>query len=82
MKTYRVSLAASIPANFEVVVKASSPEAAYNKAIEEYEEGNGDFQEVFDRPSLAMGEADLGEHDRHAPGVYIAELKGGNEIEV
>jgi hypothetical protein len=83
MKKYRVSIAASIPANFEIVVKASTPEAAFNKAVDEYWDGKGDFQEIMDRPTLVPGEHDITGHERHAPGVYVAELKAnGEETEV
>lgn len=83
MNKYRVNLAASIPAIFEAVVQASSPESAYNKAIEAYDAGGGDYQEIMDKPKLIYTEPGQGLHARHAPGVHIAELKrDGSEMEV
>lgn len=82
MKTYRVSIAAKLPANFEVEVKASSPEAAYNKALEAHDVGKGEYQEILDKPELMPGKPDMGEHPCRAPYVYIAEItKAGEEKE-
>lgn len=82
MKLYKVTVAATIPANFEIEVKASTPEAAYNKAIERYRKGEGSYEEILDLPNLTPGRPDPGEHERHAPGVYIAEIIGNKEKQV
>lgn len=95
MKTYRVSIAVYVPANFEEKVRAESPEEAYAMVRRMFagEEDGGELVDVDDTgaPLLAnVGgamETYLPDELSHIPdgqGVYVAELErteGGTWIE-
>jgi hypothetical protein len=56
MKKYRVSLAVKIPGNFEVEICANSQKTGFKKALEKFENGEFDGDNITD---LCWNDAEL-----------------------
>ena len=63
MKKYRVSLAAKIPSNFEVEVCANTEKEALKKALEKYDNGEFDGDNIID---LCWNDAELDINKKNA----------------
>jgi len=85
-KDYRVSIAVSVPMNFEFNTEAESKEEAFAKAMEAFESGDMTYVDEesaqWDEVEMTAG-ADDAEVNVDSSGVYIAEVaENGEQTEV